>query len=146
MTYSPEQIETLFDSVLLEIEKWRPVRQILQDKWMPSWPTFYIWLANDEEKTKRYARACDVRAESIFDEMLEIADDNSKDIKVDKEWNEVVNQDNIQRARLKIDARKWVLWKLNPKKFWDKVDMTSGGEKITNYIITTNLHDKGSES
>lgn len=144
--YSPEQIETLFNSVLLEIEKWRPVRQILQDEWMPSWPTFYIWLANDEEKTKRYARACDVRAETIFDEMLEIADDNSKDIKVDKDGNEIVNQDNIQRARLKIDARKWVLGKLNPKKFGDKLDMTSGWEKVATYIITTNLHDKGSES
>lgn len=146
MAYSQEQIDKYFEAILLEIQEWRPVRQILQDKDKPNRDTFYKWLATDEKKAERYAHACNIRAENIFDEMIDIADDNKKDIRIDKDWNEIVNQDNIQRARLKVETRKWVLGKLNPKKFGDKIDMTSDGEKIATYVITTNLHDKGSES
>lgn len=142
MAYSQEQIENAFSYILLEIEKWRPVREVLKDEWTPDVTTFYKWLRDDEEKAKQYARACEIRAENIFDDMLNIADDTSKDIKVDKDWNEQVNQDNIQRARLKVETRKWVLGKLNPKKFGDKLDMTSDGEKLWTYMLVTNLYDK----
>lgn len=140
--YSLEQIEKAFSSILLEIEKWRPVREILKDEWTPDVTTFYKWLRDDAEKAKQYARACEIRAENIFDDMLNIADDTTKDIKVDKDWVEQVNQDNIQRARLKVETRKWVLWKLNPKKFGDKLDMTSDWEKLWTYMLVTNLYDK----
>lgn len=140
--YSLEQIEKAFSSILLEIEKWRPVREILKDEWTPDVTTFYKWLRDDAEKAKQYARACEIRAENIFDDMLNIADDTTKDIKVDKDWVEQVNQDNIQRARLKVETRKWVLGKLNPKKFWDKLDMTSDWEKLWTYMLVTNLYDK----
>ena len=142
MAYSQEQIEKAFSSILLEIEKWRPVREILKDEWTPDVTTFYKWLRDDDEKAKQYARACEIRAENIFDDMLNIADDTTKDIKVDKDWVEQVNQDNIQRARLKVETRKWVLGKLNPKKFWDKLDMTSDWEKLWTYMLVTNLYDK----
>jgi len=43
----------------------------------------------------------------------------------------------MQRSRLRVDVRKWALSKMNPKKYGDKVDHTTGGEKLpTN---TTNL-------
>lgn len=142
MAYSPEQIEKAFNSILLEIEKWRPVRKILKDEWTPDVTTFYKWLRDDEEKAKQYARACEIRAENIFDDMLDIADDNKGDIEIDEEWREKVNQDNIQRARLKVETRKWVLGKLNPKKFGDKLDMTSDWEKLWTYMLVTNLYDK----
>lgn len=144
--YSQTQIDTLFNSILKEIEKWRPVRKILKDDWMPDVTTFYKWLRESDDKTKQYAHACNTRAENIFDEMIDIADDTTKDTKFDAEWNEIVNQDNIQRARLKVETRKWVLGKLNPKKFWDKLDMTSDWEKLWTYIIATNLYDKGDKS
>ena len=34
------------------------------------------------------------------------------------------------RSRIRIDARKWMLSKLQPEKYGDKMDYTSGGEKI----------------
>lgn len=39
-----------------------------------------------------------------------------------------------------------IVWKMAEWNPHSTNDTTSGGEKITNYIITTNLHDKGSES
>ena len=62
------------------------------------------------------------------DEKVEIADNASND------WMEREDSDNpgftlngehIQRSRLRIDTRKWLLSKLVPKKFGDKCDLNS---------------------
>jgi len=135
MAYTDEQIESIFKSVMDMIEEGMPLRQILRLKDMPSTQTFYRWLKFDEEKSKRYARSSDIRADQIFDEMFDIADngtndytefENSEGIKVSK-----FNPENVQRSRLRIDTRKWALSKMNPKKYGDKLDLSSGGEKIT---------------
>ena len=47
----------------------------------------------------------------------------------------VLNGEHIQRSRLRVDTRKWYLSKLNPKKYGDKVDVTTKGKEITNPIL-----------
>lgn len=130
MAYSNKQIDDIFNYVCLEIEKGRALRNVLKDDNMPSTSTFYQWLDNNEDKAKQYARATEVRAEIIFDDIINIADQNENDTYINDEGKEVVNNDVIQRSRLRIDARKWVLSKLNPKKYGDKTDITTGGDKI----------------
>lgn len=130
MAYTVEQIDEIFNYVCQEIEKGRALRNILKEKEMPSTSTFYQWLDEKEDKAKQYARATEVRADVIFDDILGIADENENDTYVNEQGIEVVNSDVIQRSRLRIDARKWVLSKLNPKKYGDKTDITSGGDKI----------------
>ena len=120
MAYSEKQITDIFDYVCKEVEKGRALRNVLKDENMPSTSTFYQWLDNDEVKAKQYARATEVRADIIFDDILAIADENTNDTSINENGIEVVNNDVIQRSRLRIDARKWVLSKLNPKKFGDK--------------------------
>ncbi len=129
MAYSEKQIETIFDSILIEIENGRPLRQILKDEGMPSSKTFFEWISKDDVKVKRYAHACETRADVIFDEIIEIADDKTQD-SIITENGVSQNSEFIQRSRVRIDARKWVVSKLNPKKYGDKVDLTTGGEKI----------------
>ena len=36
----------------------------------------------------------------------------------------------LGHRRLQVDARKWMLGKLNPKKYGEKLDVTSDGEKL----------------
>ena len=132
MAYTDKDKDNIFEYVCQEIEKGRALRNVLKDENMPSTSTFYQWLDNDEVKAKQYARATEVRADIIFDDILAIADENTNDTSINENGIEVVNNDVIQRSRLRIDARKWVLSKLNPKKFGDKTDVTSGGEKIQN--------------
>jgi len=129
MAYSQEEIDKIFNNIIFRIENGEPLRRILTDEGMPSTQTFYVWLEDSEDKSKRYAGACDIRAEVIFEDILNIADDVSKDY-LKRDGVEVVNQEAIQRSRLRVDARKWVVSKLNPKKYGDKVDVTSGNEKL----------------
>jgi hypothetical protein len=126
--YNKEQTELIFSNILLEIEKGRALRNVLNDADMPSSKTFYNWLESDEDKVKRYARACELRADTIFEDILDIADDSSNDITTDPLGNERLNTEFVQRSRLRVDARKWIVSKLNPKKYGDKIENTHLGE------------------
>jgi hypothetical protein len=132
--WDKEKKDNAINIILNEImENGKSLREILNNadrKILPSNVTFCEWLSNDNELAKQYARATEIRAEVIFDDILGIADQNEHDTTVNDNGIEIVNNDVIQRSRLRIDARKWVLSKLNPKKFGDKTDITSGGEKI----------------
>ena len=134
MAYTDKDKDNIFEYVCQEIEKGRALRNVLKDENMPSTSTFYQWLDNDEVKAKQYARATEVRADIIFDDILAIADENTNDTSINENGIEVVNNDVIQRSRLRIDARKWVLSKLNPKKFGDKTIHSGDAE---NPIQTT---------
>lgn len=126
-----------FDNVISYIEDdGYPLRKALLQSNTPSNETFYKWIDGDEELAKRYARACEKRAEGIFEDILDIADDASNDVKAidmgDGVVVEKVDYENIQRSKLRVDARKWMLAKMQPKKYSDRthIDHTSDGEKI----------------
>ena len=136
MAYSPEEIKKCFDTICERIGKGEALRNILQESDMPVSQTFYKWLDSDKNKSTQYARATELRSENIFEDIIDIADDNRKDLLTDKDGNERTNNDVIQRSRLMVDARKWYLSKLNPKKYGDKIETTlEGGEKPIQNII-----------
>lgn len=131
MAYKESEKQEIIDRICKHIsDNNTSLRDALMLHDMPEAKTFYRWIDEDEEKRQQYARACEVRAENIFEEILEIADENALDISIDDEgkWN--INGEVVQRSRLKIDARKWVLSKMQPKKYGDKLDVTSDGEKL----------------
>ena len=122
-------------SLILErIESGESVRAILskdRDKdILPSRKTFFEWLIDDDGLSDLYARACKERADAIFEEILVIADASHSDKKVLEDGTEVTDNEVIQRSRLRVDARKWAVSKMNPKKYGDKIDVTSDGEKV----------------
>lgn len=132
MKYTPSEIEVLFQKVLDEVEKGKPLRQILGSNGMPSRRKFYDWIDSDESMRERYARAKDVEADALFDEMLTIAKTPIETELIDDGPNGVrrVTSDNVQRSRLMVDALKWVLAKKAPKKYGDKIDVTSDNQAL----------------
>ncbi len=86
----------------------------------------YEDLAEDKAFADSYARACEIRADAVFDDLFEIADDGTNDWmeRHDSEggnigWKE--NGEALGRSKLRVDARKWALARMNPKKYGDKV-------------------------
>ena len=61
--------------------------------------------------------------------MLDIADDKTDD-KIATEFGESGNSVAVARARLQIDTRKFIAAKLKPKKYGDKLDLTTDGKEI----------------
>lgn len=97
--------------------------------------TLKRWLNDNEEFRTLYARAKEDQADHLAEEIIAIADDSKNDTQKDDEGNEIVNHDNIQRAKLRVDARKFIAAKLKPKKYGDKLDVTSDGESIVSYRV-----------
>lgn len=91
----------------------------------------------------QYARARETRSENIFEEILDIVDCEDNDMYTDADGNERVNHDVIQRDRLRMEARKWMLGKMQPKKYGDKIDVTSDGSKIEGGVTIFQLPDNG---
>lgn len=101
------------------------------------------WINNDKQLLERYAHAREVRAELLFDEILDIADEVSSDTIIDDNGNEKSNSEWIARSRLRVDARKWALSKMLPKKYGDKLEVDNKGEVgLTVSIINYSDKDK----
>lgn len=134
MAYSDEEIEEVFDVIINRISEGESLKSVLRSNNMPAVSTFYVWMKDGVDKSNLYAHATKLRADVIFDEIFEIADNSMNDFEdIDIGEGVVVrkpNLEHIQRDRLRVDARKWALSKMNPKKYGDKVDVTTDGKEL----------------
>lgn len=135
--YSEEQKKEIIESIFLNIEDGISTRKAIVNNNISS-STFFRWIDDNEELSKQYARACELRAEALLDEMLDIVDDSSQDKTIDDLDDEIkiekTNHEAIQRSRLRYDARKWLISKLHPKKYGDKIEV----DQNTNMTISWN--------
>jgi hypothetical protein len=121
-----DRFETIIQDISLGISAIRAIKKIEMSS-----ATFYE-LLKDEDRKNKYARACEIRAGLIFDEMTEICDATENDIIIDHETGkEITNHNVINRDRLRVDTRKWILSKMNPKKYGDKLEVDAHTENIT---------------
>lgn len=135
-----EAIETLFNEVLTEIaENGKSLISALKGRM--SSLTFYDYLEKNEDWQKRYARATELRAERMAEDALEIADCLGDDVVILPDGREVVNQNVINRDRLRVDTRKWLLSKLHPKKYGEKISQELTGAGGKDLTINVNITD-----
>ena len=106
----------------LRLMEGESLRSICADPAMPARQTVLNWLAGAwpagdarQEFLGQYARAREAQAELYADDIIEIADDAGEDALEDAKGNLVPNMARINRDRLKIDARKWVVTRLLPR-------------------------------
>ena len=121
-----------FNKVCDRIRDGQSLRKACEPVDVPNISTILRWLKNDESGALciQYARAREIQADMLFDEILEIADNATSDVTFAKDGTKIVNHENIQRARLRIDTRKWFISKLQPKKYSEKAANDVGGEMI----------------
>jgi hypothetical protein len=73
---------------------------------------------------EQYRRARELQYLGIADELTDIADDGRNDwmtIRRGKEEIEIVNREVVERSKLRVETRKWLLSKMLPKVYGDKV-------------------------
>lgn len=106
------------------------LRAICCDSHIPHRDTVRLWIVNDTHGfSVQYARAREAQVEHYADEIVEISDETDRDT-IETEHGEKPNSEWIARSRLRVDTRKWLMSKLAPKKYGDKVDVTTGGESL----------------
>jgi hypothetical protein len=104
------------------------LRQIAALPNMPNKSTIIRWLAEHTEFCDHYARAGEIRALVMADEIIEIADDSTNDW-VEREGKNgtvelVPNEELMRRSRTRIDTRKWLMSKMAPKRFGERLALT----------------------
>jgi hypothetical protein len=108
------------------------LRAICVDDDMPPESTVRTWaLDNREGFSAQYVRARELGYLSMADELLDVADNAANDWMVASGdsllGGYAVNGEHLQRSRLRVDTRKWLLSKALPKMFGDKLDLQHTG-------------------
>jgi len=78
------------------------------------------WVREDNDFAPQYARAMDLRWERMAEEIQEISDEGTNDW-MEREGLTTANHEHISRSKLRVDTRKWLLSKMMPKKYGDRL-------------------------
>lgn len=127
----------LADEICERIADGETLRQVCRLKGIPA-STVRRWVLNDIDGfSARYTHARDLCLESWADEVVEIGDDAANDWMSREHKNSPdddpkkvawqVNGEHVTRSRLRVDSRKWLLSKLKPERYGDKVEHTGAG-------------------
>lgn len=92
-----------------------------------------IWASESEEFAKRYAHAMNLRTDRMAEEILDISDDGANDW-IERERDDdgnpirIVDHEHIQRSKLRVDSRKWLMAKMMPKKYGERTTIAGDPE------------------
>lgn len=103
--YTPE-IATEICACLMTGES---LRSICKREGVPAMSTVTLWLSKHEEFSAQYARAREVQAEVLAEDIIMLADAAVEDGAA------------VAKARLQVDARKWYASKVAPKRYGDRI-------------------------
>jgi hypothetical protein len=129
--YTPE----LAHEICRRLTAGETLRVICQGEEMPAASTVGLWVLDDLNGfAEQYARARLVGYHTMADELIEIADDGTNDY-VEKERSDgskaiAFDAEHVQRSRLRVDTRKWLLSKALPKIYGDKLTRNSAARTV----------------
>lgn len=140
--YTPE----LADKICALLSEGISIRTICLSDDMPDKSTFFRWLRIHSELRDQYVRAKRESVDAMGEKILDLSDESvDLAIEVDPKASGAV----VQAVKLQVDTRKWLMSKLLPKVYGDKIDVTSGGEIIKGNSINFNnftLNESDSKS
>lgn len=121
------------DAICRRVIDGQSIRRICEDEGMPTKATVFNWLLQDEAFRLAYGIAAHMRGHHMFEEAIEIANQEPPRIivKTGEDTTESrVDAGAVQHMKLRVDTHKWAAGKLNPKRYGDKIDVTTGGDKL----------------
>lgn len=93
------------------------------DKTLPKYETALGWLSDYPEFADAYSKAQRARSDVLFEEALTVADDARNDWMARNDPNNggwMLNGENINRSKLRVETRKWAAAKLNPSRYGER--------------------------
>lgn len=116
-------IENSFERALEHVRQGKPLAQFVEEYPVPiDYRHLLAWIMRDEDRKLRYREAQEIGAEVVADQMIQIADGTDTELPED-----------IDRATLRINTRKWLLGVWNRKRF--------GETRQIEQNVTVNLGD-----
>lgn len=125
--------QELADRICNELALGKSIRTVCAIEGMPAIATIFNWFRTQPEFLEQYARAKQEAADAMAEDILDIADDGTNDwtkANVRGKQVDVPDREVIQRSQLRVETRKWLMAKMKPKRYGDKLDVTTDGEKL----------------
>lgn len=113
-------MQEVADDICSLLAQGESLRKICERPRMPAMSSVFKWLNENQQFSEQYARAREAQTEAMLEDVLMIADG--------------ATPEDVQVAKLRVDARKWAMSKLAPKKYGDKVTQEISGT-MTNQNI-----------
>ena len=126
------------EQIIEGIWEGKSLRKILRDAKgeLPSRPTIFKWLnpnseGYDSEFAYQYAHAHEESAHEDADKIADLAEE--------------LRNGDIEPAAARViqDGLKWTASKKKPKKYGEKIDVTSGGKEVVQQVAIFKLPDNG---
>ena len=107
-TYTPELAALICEHIASGMS----LKKVCDLKGMPAMSTVFLWIAKHPSFSENYARAQADRVVAWSEEIVDIADNSKAD---------------TQRAKLRVDTRRWLMSKMDPKKYGDRQEHRHSG-------------------
>lgn len=114
------EYEQMFERIIEDIYRGRSLQSVIEDDHrLISYEDFLRWVKREPTRHERFKEAQEMRTEFIAGEILEIADGVGA---IDPSSNDTVNRD-----KLRIDTRKWLMSAHNKKRYGETKQIELGG-------------------
>ena len=100
------------------------IQEICKSDTFPCEATVYGWGSTYPDFFLKLQLARQRCADLLIAEAMEIADDSKGDIKTDEKGRTVIDWENVNRSKLRVETRKWYASKLAPKRYGDKLELS----------------------
>ena len=125
----PKYTDALATEICKRLADGESLRSICRDKHMPDESAVRTWALDNPVFGPQYVRARELGYLRLADELLEIADNThlGRERKIKDDGSEEVTEgDMLGHRTLRLNTRKWLLSKMLPKIYGDKVAVTPG--------------------
>jgi hypothetical protein len=125
--------EEIAQEILRRISSGESLRAICKSDHLPAEATIRDWIVQDRPPgiSAQYAHARNLGLDCMADRMLEIAETptigEKRTTKADGSV-EITTGDTVDRSRLAVDAIKWQLSKMAPKRYGDRIEIAGDKE------------------
>lgn len=114
------QYQQIFERVIEDIYRGRSLQSLIEDDYrLISYEDFLRWVKRDPMRHERFKEAQEMRTEFLAGEILEIADG--------VEAIDPSSSDTVNRDKLRIDTRKWLMGAHNRKRYGETKQIEVAG-------------------
>ena len=116
--------QEIADRICEELSQGISLRTVCKADDLPSAATVFNWFRRYPEFLEQYTRAKEESSDAMAEDILDISDNATNDYMEQNDSENPgykVNGEHIQRSRLRVESRKWLMAKMKPKKYGDKI-------------------------
>lgn len=119
--------QKLADKICEELALGKSMRTVCKGEDMPAISSVFKWLREIKGFSEQYDTAKKESSEALNEILLDLGDDA---IALSQSVDSKASNAVVQAVKLKADNMKWYMSKMKPKKYGDKLDMTTNGKDI----------------